>query len=452
MHAPPTHSLFTHADERPALVSPATLFESSVHPSYLSDVPYHHVTSPLTLAAPVISATYPSSSSAAPYSSSSSSSDTGSYPSFLSISSSVSPYPNSSPSPFPSTSSSSLSMSTPASTSSAPITFLSSTTLAQSSSAAPITRHRSSQSLSIAPTTLPVTSTQLDPLSSSASSPLMLQSQSPTSMLPLSSSSSPSLLPPSLSSLSSSLSALTSSQLTHPSISPALSSSSSRSHSPSPALTPLLLSSSSAIPHSISLPPPIMASSDGSALCGAGLCASDGAFRTILRSFARLIYLDRIGTYFTDILVSQLNRGLSPSMLAKSVSFGIIGGTFPVPATTILICSLLAWLFRLNVVVVHTTNMFLTPLQMAMMFPLIRFGELLFFVSEPLELSGPQLMHNLGSEFLKTMSSLSSSFFRATVAWVVLSFVMYPFLHWLFLPLAKVVVREWRIGPGSGNK
>src|SRR5579872_6178647 len=77
-------------------------------------------------------------------------------------------------------------------------------------------------------------------------------------------------------------------------------------------------------------------------------------------------------------LLSLLRQGLSPERLALSVALGIALGVFPVLGTTTLLCGLAAILFRLNVPAMQLVNYLVFSLQLALLIPFIRLGELLY--------------------------------------------------------------------------
>jgi hypothetical protein len=73
-----------------------------------------------------------------------------------------------------------------------------------------------------------------------------------------------------------------------------------------------------------------------------------------------------------------LVQGANPHELALAIALGVIIGMFPVQGTTTLICTLVAILFRLNLVVIQLANYISFPLMMVMLVPFYTIGHSLF--------------------------------------------------------------------------
>ena len=115
------------------------------------------------------------------------------------------------------------------------------------------------------------------------------------------------------------------------------------------------------------------------------------------------------------------------SLSAKShkafFSLGITGGIFPIPCTTTIVCGVFIYLFKLNIAACQLFNVLLTPVELMLVLPFIRLGEFIFF-SQPLPFSAAELADKLSSNFFGTLSTLGMSFFRAVIAWMLVSFLL----------------------------
>lgn len=123
-----------------------------------------------------------------------------------------------------------------------------------------------------------------------------------------------------------------------------------------------------------------------------------------------------------DPLLSLLRQGLSPERLALSVAVGIALGVLPVLGTTTLLCTLAAILFRLNVPAMQLVNYLVFSLQLALLIPFIRLGELLYG-ADPVPLPLGQIQNLLRHDPRQAIATLAGSLLHATTAW----FLIAPF-------------------------
>jgi uncharacterized protein (DUF2062 family) len=118
-----------------------------------------------------------------------------------------------------------------------------------------------------------------------------------------------------------------------------------------------------------------------------------------------------------------LKSGATPEGIALSLSFGLTGGVFPVPAVTTVACIVLAYLFSLNFPAVQITNLLMTPVNLATFVPFIRMGEWLCR-AEAVELS----LALFQVDPLSAIRLFWLSLVRGVLAWLV------------FLPLATAAL------------
>lgn len=70
--------------------------------------------------------------------------------------------------------------------------------------------------------------------------------------------------------------------------------------------------------------------------------------------------------------------GLQPAQLAISISLGAFMGTFPLIGVTSVLCFILAWIFRLNIVIIQAANWLMSPLQILLIIPFYQLGKSIF--------------------------------------------------------------------------
>lgn len=76
-------------------------------------------------------------------------------------------------------------------------------------------------------------------------------------------------------------------------------------------------------------------------------------------------------------LLQLLRQGVTPEKLALSVALGAIVAVVPVLGISTVTCALLALRLRLNMAAIQIVNYLLTPAQLLLIIPFLRFGEML---------------------------------------------------------------------------
>ncbi len=127
-------------------------------------------------------------------------------------------------------------------------------------------------------------------------------------------------------------------------------------------------------------------------------------------------------------IVTLLTQGVTVEKIALSLAFGISLGIFPVLGSTSLLCLLAAVVFRLNLPVIQLVNWLAYPLQLILIIPFIRAGEILFR-SPPLPLSLMQLIAMIHDNAFHAISALWVVTLQAICVWLLISplsiFVLY---------------------------
>jgi uncharacterized protein (DUF2062 family) len=79
--------------------------------------------------------------------------------------------------------------------------------------------------------------------------------------------------------------------------------------------------------------------------------------------------------YFKDVFMIPSDS--YRTVLTFTVGFYL--AIFPVPGTVTLLCILMSFLFRLNLVILQGMNLLFTPLQLILIYPFMKTGRYLFF-------------------------------------------------------------------------
>src|SRR5262245_47568539 len=80
-------------------------------------------------------------------------------------------------------------------------------------------------------------------------------------------------------------------------------------------------------------------------------------------------------------LLDLLRQGVTPEKLALSLSLGTVIGLIPILGVSTALCALAAVVLKLNMPAIQLVNYLLTPLQLILLIPQLRFGE--FLVGAP---------------------------------------------------------------------
>lgn len=141
-----------------------------------------------------------------------------------------------------------------------------------------------------------------------------------------------------------------------------------------------------------------------------------------------------------EALVSPLRQGVSPGKLALSVALGVVCGVMPVLGVSTALCAVLAVTLGLNLPAIQLANYLVTPLQLLLIIPQLRFGEWLTRAPRfPITLESGLTLVSQGA--LDAVKVLGTAIGHASLAWAVLappvSFALYHLLAAVFrrLPL-----------------
>ena len=140
-----------------------------------------------------------------------------------------------------------------------------------------------------------------------------------------------------------------------------------------------------------------------------------------------------------DVIKGQLTTGATPEKLAQSFIWGVLIGVFPLLGTTTALSALVAWIFKLNHVVIQATNYVVYAIQILMIPIYIKIVDLVFDVGYvPLR---PDLMMNQFKagpfDFLKQYGLIGV---YAIGIWIVMSTVLY----FIFYPLVLKLILKFK--------
>lgn len=143
-------------------------------------------------------------------------------------------------------------------------------------------------------------------------------------------------------------------------------------------------------------------------------------------------------------LLALLRQGVTPERLAMSVALGIGIGLVPVLGVSTALCAAAALAFGLNLPAIQLVNYLLTPAQLLLIIPQLRFGEWLAGAPAfPITLESGLEMLSQG--VWSTVRELSTAILHATLGWLVAA----PLAVFLLYLLLAEVFR--RLSPATRN-
>jgi uncharacterized protein (DUF2062 family) len=135
-------------------------------------------------------------------------------------------------------------------------------------------------------------------------------------------------------------------------------------------------------------------------------------------------------------LLLLLRQGVTPRRLALSLALGIVIGLVPVLGISTALCALIALVLRLNMPAIQLVNYLLTPLQLLLIIPLLRFGEWLARAPRfPITLESGLALLSRGA--IHAVTVLATAIVHATLGWFVLAPLAAFALFRIFEPVLR---------------
>jgi len=119
-------------------------------------------------------------------------------------------------------------------------------------------------------------------------------------------------------------------------------------------------------------------------------------------------------------IVGQLRQGITPEKIALTIALGLVLGSFPILGSTTLLCGLAALWLRLNQPIIQLVNYVSYPLQLALLIPFYRAGEMLFR-QPPTPLSIPLMFERFTADFWQFLRDYGMIAVHGIVVWCLLA-------------------------------
>jgi uncharacterized protein (DUF2062 family) len=135
-------------------------------------------------------------------------------------------------------------------------------------------------------------------------------------------------------------------------------------------------------------------------------------------------------------IVGQLRQGITPEKIALTIALGLVLGVFPILGSTTLLCALAAGMLRLNQPIIQLTNYFAYPLQLALIIPCYRAGEILFH-QPPVPLSIPLIFDRFRADFWQFLRDFGLIAVQGMVVWCLLAPAVVALVYFSLGPLLR---------------
>jgi len=139
-------------------------------------------------------------------------------------------------------------------------------------------------------------------------------------------------------------------------------------------------------------------------------------------------------------VLSLLKGGVTPEKMALSLSLGIVLGIFPMLGTTTVLCTIAAVVLKLNLPAIQGVNYFLYPIQIALLIPFFRLGEIVFRAPH-FPISVAQIHAMAQVSVWTTVLTLWTTTWHAIVVWGLLAPVLAGILYGILEPVLR---RAWQ--------
>jgi uncharacterized protein (DUF2062 family) len=136
-------------------------------------------------------------------------------------------------------------------------------------------------------------------------------------------------------------------------------------------------------------------------------------------------------------IIDLLRQGITPEKIALSLAIGICVGVFPVIGSTTALCTLAAIVFRLNLPAIQLVNYLVYPLQLALLIPFLRLGEMLFQAPH-VSLSLTIIFESIKRSAWQTTKTYWTLGWHAMIAWCLVG----PLAIWIMYLLLAPILRR----------
>ena len=146
-------------------------------------------------------------------------------------------------------------------------------------------------------------------------------------------------------------------------------------------------------------------------------------------------------------VVDLLRQGITPEKIALSIAMGIALGVTPVLGSTVLLCTLAAIVFRLNLPAIQLVNWLVYPLQLALLVPFLRIGAWMSG-GKASEISVEGILELIRTDVFHAVATLWTATMHALVAWLAIGSLATGLLYLLLVPVLRRLRTQYHSAAG----
>ncbi len=142
-----------------------------------------------------------------------------------------------------------------------------------------------------------------------------------------------------------------------------------------------------------------------------------------------------------DPVIDLLKQGITPEKIALSFALGAILGIFPVIGSTVLLCALATYLFKLNVLAIQLVNYLVYPVQLILFIPFIRLGEIIL-QHEPFPISMEIIFKMLKEDIWNAIQTFWVANLHGIFAWTIVAPFIAALIYFISLPILQKLLKQ----------
>ncbi len=142
-------------------------------------------------------------------------------------------------------------------------------------------------------------------------------------------------------------------------------------------------------------------------------------------------------------IVAQFRQGVTPEKIALTLALGVVLSVFPIIGATTVLCAGAAIWLRLNQPIIQLVNWLCVGLQLLLLLPFYRLGEI--FGTPHLQLSIPQLVERFKAGPLQFMADFGLIALGGIAAWCVIAPFVAAALYYALRPALRVLAARARV-------
>lgn len=135
-------------------------------------------------------------------------------------------------------------------------------------------------------------------------------------------------------------------------------------------------------------------------------------------------------------ILDLLRQGVTPEKLALSLAIGMVLGCAPILGVTTILAFGICYATELNPVAMQLTNYLVYPLQIILLIPFIRAGEMLFHARH-LRVTREQIEQMFRSNATVALHRLWTAIWHALTVWVIVAPITVAILYVILAPVLR---------------